>query len=173
MGTNQLLLIVLGVFIVGAAIAVSLNLFDTQFSKQMEDMAVKEMHQISSFALTHWKNPKNTGGGSGSYNGFVIPKAIADGESNWNFELRISDNELIFFMISKKLAHNGQPYILQGIHKNGKLVLIKLFDPEMNIWKTLVDNSKKEVFSEVKFSTKDKDDSDNDEKIKKKRKTIE
>ncbi len=141
MGTKQLLLIVLSVFIVGAAVLVSLEVFDTQFSGQVKDMAIQQMHDISSYAVAHWKRPVDSGGGGGSYIGFKIPSSIKEDALSWKFDTRVSNDELNFFMISKQLVYNKKPYLLQGVHKGGRLVIIKLFDPEKNIWETLIDDT--------------------------------
>ena len=143
MGTKQLLLIVLGIFIVGVAVAISLDIFDTQFSGQIRDMTIQKMHDVSSFAVSYWKKPQDIGGGGSSYSGFQIPNSINEDELSWEFDLRTNDdgNELTFFMISKQLKYNNQPFFLQGFHQSGKLVSIKLFDPEKNKWETLFDYS--------------------------------
>jgi hypothetical protein len=67
MGTKQLLLIVLGVIIVGTAIAVSAGIFDTQFSGQMKEMAILKTNEIGILAKTYRAKPQNMGGGGGSY----------------------------------------------------------------------------------------------------------
>ncbi len=141
MGSKQLLLIVLGVFIVGVSVFVSVAIFDSQFSGQVKDMAIQQMHDISSYAVTYWKKPEDSGGGGGTYYGFEIPKGITEGESNWNFDMRLNNSKLDFFMISKEFKYNGQSYILQGLHDNGKFVFLKLFNPEKNEWETLFDNT--------------------------------
>jgi len=143
MGTKQLLLIVLGIFIVCTAVAVSLDIFDTQFSGQMKNMTIQKMHDVSSFAVSYWKKPHDIGGGGNSYTGFQIPNSINEDALNWKFDLRTNDggNELTFYMISKQLKYNNQPFFLQGLHQSGKLVSIKLFDPEKNKWETLFDYS--------------------------------
>jgi len=143
MGSNQILLIVLGVIIVGVIIFATLQLVDNKFSDQIKDTALKQMHEISYQASSHWKKPRDFGGGGISYIDFEIPNTIIEENLSWEFELRGSEDELNIFMISKDIAHNGQPYLLQGVHKNGKLVLIKLFNPMDNNWVTLFEEVEK------------------------------
>lgn len=143
MGTKQLLLIILGVIVVGTAVVVSLEVFDTQFSGQIKDMAIQQMNELGTYAKTYRAKPKDIGGGGGSYKGFKIPAAIREDAVTWKFDLKATDDRLNFYMISKKLVYNKQPYFLLGLHKDGELALIRLFDPQKKGWETIFDNREK------------------------------
>ncbi|MDA3781320.1 MAG: hypothetical protein PF487_14000 [Bacteroidales bacterium] len=141
MGTKQLLLIVLGVIIVGTAIAVSAGIFDTQFSGQMKEMAILKTNEIGILAKTYRAKPQNMGGGGGSYVGFNIPKTFQDDALSWKYDFRIIDEDLNFYILSVQRNNNMKPFFISAQHKDGELVFIKLFDPQKNKWETLLNNN--------------------------------
>ncbi len=143
MGTKQLLLIALGVIIVGTAVAVSLNLFNTQFSGQIRDMAIQQMHEIGTLAKTYRATPTEGGGGGGTYTGFKLPNAFIDDALTWKFDFKFGSDNVFFYMISKQIFYNDRPLYLLGLHQKGEFVYIRLFDPEKNSWETIVDNRSK------------------------------
>ncbi|MCF6270718.1 MAG: hypothetical protein L3J41_13470 [Melioribacteraceae bacterium] len=140
MGTKQLLLIVLGIIVIGVAVTVSLEVFDTQFSGQIRDMAIQQMNDIGTNAKTYRTKPKDIGGGGGSYKGFKIPESLKEDALSWKFDLKATDDRLNFYMISKQFVYNQKPYFLLGVNEKGELTSIKLFDPEKNDWKTIFEN---------------------------------
>lgn len=62
MGTQQLLLIVLGVIIVGIAIAVGINLFASQSYNANQQGVAQEMSTYASMVMQWWKTPPSQGG---------------------------------------------------------------------------------------------------------------
>ncbi len=154
MGTKQLLLITLGIIIVGTAIIVSVEVFDTQFSGQIKDMAIQQMHDLGTYAKTHYSTPVESGGGGGTYKGFKVPKAITEDALSWKFDFKFGNDLVYFLMISKKFVYNRKPLYLLGLHEKGELVSIRLYDPEKKKWETLFD--KKEEKSKRKKSLKSK-----------------
>ena len=62
MGTQQLLLIVLGVIIVGIAIAVGINIFNSQSYNSNQQAVAQELNTYASMVLQWWKTPTSQGG---------------------------------------------------------------------------------------------------------------
>lgn len=71
MGSQQLLLIVLGVIIVGIAVVVGLSLFQSKSADATVDTMVQEMMSIMTDAQQYRQKTTNTGGGGGSFLGFT------------------------------------------------------------------------------------------------------
>lgn len=76
MGQQQLLLIVLGVIIVGIAVVVGINLFNTSAEESTKDTLVSEGTSLGALAQQYYKKPKEMAGGGGSFVGFTIPTKL-------------------------------------------------------------------------------------------------
>jgi uncharacterized membrane protein len=62
MGTQQLLLIVLGVIIVGIAIAVGITIFNNQSYNSNQQAVSQELNTYASMVVQWWKTPTTQGG---------------------------------------------------------------------------------------------------------------
>ena len=84
MGQQQLLLIVLGIIIVGIAIAVSIQLFRSNAIEAKRDILIEETTSLGIMALQYFKKPAELGGGSKSFVGWTIPSQMVT-TANGNF----------------------------------------------------------------------------------------
>jgi hypothetical protein len=57
MGTQQILMIVLSVIVVGAAVAVGIQMFDTQSTNQMRNAMAMDMMTAAMQAQAYWRTP--------------------------------------------------------------------------------------------------------------------
>ena len=82
MGQQQLLLIILGVIIVGIAIAVGISMFSSSSVQSNKDAIINDMNNLAANAYQYRIRPTTMGGGGGSYtggNGYSIPtKLVSD-----------------------------------------------------------------------------------------------
>lgn len=87
MGQQQLLLIILGVIIVGIAIAVGLSLFSAQSVQSNKDAMINDLNNLAAQAYQFKIRPGSMGGGQGAYTGaagggtFKIPTKMATNEN--------------------------------------------------------------------------------------------
>jgi len=81
MGTQQLLLIILGVLIVGVAIAVGLMLFSSQSNQAAKDLMVNDLNHIAAQAYQFKSKTVSMGGGDGSYTSYAIPLQLVTNEN--------------------------------------------------------------------------------------------
>jgi hypothetical protein len=81
MGQQQLLLIILGVIIVGIAIAVGLSLFSAQSVQSNRDAIINDMNNLAAQAYQYKVRPTSMGGGQGFYGGFSIPSKMLTNEN--------------------------------------------------------------------------------------------
>lgn len=65
MGTQQILMIILSVIVVGAAIAVGIQMFDTQSRNQARVALTAELMQVGTQCQAWWRTPVIMGGASG------------------------------------------------------------------------------------------------------------
>lgn len=73
MGQQQLLLVIIGVIIVGFAIAVGISFFGAQKVTANRDALVNDLHHLSMVAYQYRISLRSMGGGEGDYSGFTIP----------------------------------------------------------------------------------------------------
>lgn len=76
MGQQQLLLVILGIIVVGIAIAISIQLFRQNAIDSKRDILMNESANIASIAIGYYKRPVSFGGGGKSFAGWVIPPEL-------------------------------------------------------------------------------------------------
>ena len=95
MGQQQLLLIVVGLIIVGIAIVVATNVFFTNSVNAKRDNVISDLLHLASEAQRYYKTPKEMGGGSREFTGWVIPKTL-ETNANGHFTVALQgDNAVI------------------------------------------------------------------------------
>jgi hypothetical protein len=77
MGQQQLLLIILGVIIVGIAIAVGLSLFTANSIQANKDAIINDVNNIAANAYQYRIRTQSMGGGNNSYEGYNIPTRLS------------------------------------------------------------------------------------------------
>jgi len=77
MGQQQLLLIILGVIIVGIAIAVGISQFSAHSTQANKDGVTSSLVNIAANAYQFKIRPTTMGGGGNSYTGYSIPSKMA------------------------------------------------------------------------------------------------
>lgn len=92
MGQQQLLLIILGVIIVGIAIAVGLTMFTAQSVGSNRDALISDLTNLAADAYQYFVRPTTMGGGGGAYDnskgghGYSIPPSLHSNE-NGSYQL--------------------------------------------------------------------------------------
>jgi hypothetical protein len=77
MGQQQLLLIILGVIIVGIAIAVGISQFSAHSTQANKDGVTSTLVNICANAYQYKIRPTTMGGGGNTYTGYTIPSKMA------------------------------------------------------------------------------------------------
>lgn len=94
MGQQQILLLVLGIIVVGIAIALALILFRSNGIENKRNMLVHECMNIGSLAQGYYRRPVSFGGGGSKFTGFQIPGNMMISE-NGNFDALVSENVVV------------------------------------------------------------------------------
>ena len=105
MGQQQLLLIILGVIIVGIAIAVGLSLFSAQSIQSNKDAIINDLNNIAAHAYQFRVRPASMTGGAGSYVGYAIPTKMASNE-NAVYTCTATANQVTFTAVSSSNTVN-------------------------------------------------------------------
>lgn len=82
MGSQQLLLIILGMVVIGIAVVVGISLFNDHASATNRDAVANDLVHASSIAQMYRKKPMSQGGGGGSFIGFDLRTAIKALQNN-------------------------------------------------------------------------------------------
>ena len=117
MGQQQLLLIILGVIIVGIAIAVGLSLFSAQSIQSNRDAIINDLNNLAAQAYQFRIRPVSMGGGQGDYTTFAIPSKMKTNE-NATYSSSPSQNSIVFTAVSAQNASNS---VTVSIDSNGRL----------------------------------------------------
>lgn len=119
MGQQQLLLIILGVIIVGIAIAVGLSLFSAQSIQSNKDAIINDLNNIAAQAYQYRIRPSSMAGGNGSYTGFNIPSKMAS-NANATYTCDPSTGSTVTFTATS--ANNASNLVYAAIDTDGKFI---------------------------------------------------
>jgi len=84
MGQQQLLLIILGVIVVGIAVAVGITMFSDSATSANRDAIVNDLTNFASRAQQFYRRPLALGGGQGSFSTLTSISKITKDSSNAN-----------------------------------------------------------------------------------------
>ncbi|HWP81910.1 MAG TPA: hypothetical protein VNN76_04555 [Bacteroidota bacterium] len=119
MGQQQLLLIILGVIIVGIAIAVGLSMFTAQSIGANKDAIIADLTNLSANAYQFRIRPTAMGGGGGStYVGYQIPGTLS---SNENATYTISAVDATYITFSATSTQDASNLVVGKYGPDGKL----------------------------------------------------
>jgi hypothetical protein len=85
MGQQQLLLIILGVIIVGIAIAVGISQFGAHSTQANKDGVTSSLVNIAANSYQYKIRPTTMGGGGGSYVNYVIPSKMSKDDNGTSY----------------------------------------------------------------------------------------
>ena len=117
MGQQQLLLIILGVIIVGIAIAVGLSLFSAQSIQSNRDAIINDLNNLAAQAYQYRIRPSSMGGGQGKYDSFTIPSKMSANE-NAKYAATVTTDAITVVATS---AQNTTNTVTVKIDSDGKL----------------------------------------------------
>lgn len=100
MGQQQLLLLILAVFIVGIAIAVGLSIFLSTSVSSNREAIINDLQNIGQYSYRYRLKPEPLGGGGRSYTGLFIPADLANND-NATYTYATAPNLVTFTATSK------------------------------------------------------------------------
>ena len=117
MGQQQLLLIILGVIIVGIAIAVGISMFSSGSVQSNRDGIINDLNNLAANAYQYRIRPTTMGGGGGSYANYTIPTKLQSNENGTYATSAVSAASISF------TATSGQGYgtVTADLDSTGKL----------------------------------------------------
>jgi hypothetical protein len=121
MGQQQLLLIILGVIIVGIAIAVGLSMFSAQSVQANKDALIADLNNIAANAYQYRIRPASLGGGDQSYTGYTIPSKLATNENGTYTTTSVAAQSI---NITATAASNAANTVKAVIDSTGRLTTL-------------------------------------------------
>jgi len=121
MGQQQLLLIILGVIIVGLAIAIGLSLFTANSIQANKDAIINDVNNIAANAYQYRIRIQSMGGGSNSYVGYKIPTRLS---SNSNATYVPSGQTATACVITGSSIANAGCTVTGTLNATGGLTLV-------------------------------------------------
>jgi hypothetical protein len=125
MGQQQLLLIILGVIIVGIAIAVGISMFSSGSVQANKDAIVNDLNNLAANAYQFKIRPCTMGGGGGGYAGgsctpanpYAIPGKLVTNE-NGSYTASVTDSAITF--TGSSLTYAGST-VVAVLNSSGQL----------------------------------------------------
>jgi hypothetical protein len=105
MGSQQLLLLILGVIVVGIATSVGIAMFSGQTVEANKVAIIGELTSIAEDARVFYMRPTTLGGGGRSYRGYVIPRQSLE-TSNATYSCIPGNRRVRFQAVSKQNPQN-------------------------------------------------------------------
>jgi Tfp pilus assembly protein PilE len=108
MGQQQLLLIVLGVIIVGIAIAVGISMFKSSAVDANRSAIAGDLANLASKAQRYYRTPVELGGGGQSFNNFSL-SPLDTGNANGSYRVEVSSDGqyvVLYALGREKIGNN-------------------------------------------------------------------
>lgn len=127
MGQQQLLLIVLGVIVVGIAIAVGISLFNANAVNSNRDAVVSDLNNLGALAISHYKKPTSMGGGQQNFTGWVIPTTMVT-NPNGTYSAVVSADNVVITGVGNELGDGTNPVTMVATVTNlGVITITKTY----------------------------------------------
>jgi hypothetical protein len=118
MGTQQLLLIILGVIIIGAAIVAGINLLSANAVENNRQECINRIALINDLAQAYFKKPVEQNGGGNSFTGFEINEELSSKNEIFRkvtINVRAGRDRIIVTARGREIGIDGRrPIIMRG-----------------------------------------------------------
>jgi len=114
LGQQQLLLVLLGIVVVGVAIAVAINLFRGNAIDRKREILINESNNLGSIAIAYYKKPRMMGGGGKTFLGWQVPTQLAN-TVNGSYTAQVSYDNIIIIGTGTEVVTNNDSIKVQTI----------------------------------------------------------
>ncbi len=105
MGTQQLLLIVVGVIVVALTIYAGINVAVSYYQTANRDQLISSLYNLGVMAQQYFKKSVQQGGGGGSYSGWLMPKEFKSFEAG-QIAVAVSNDRVSFEALGTEKGMN-------------------------------------------------------------------
>lgn len=110
MGTQQLLMILVGVIVVGLMVVTGISIVRTYYETTNRDQLISALNDLALLAQQHYKKPYEQGGGGGVYTRFTIPRQLRTTTAG-NFSASVRATRVDFTATGKEIGRNGRTVV--------------------------------------------------------------
>ena len=110
MGTQQLLLLVVALIIVGVAIVIGIKLFGASAVQVNRDSISSELNTLASVAMQYYKKPHEYGGGNNSFTNWQIPSNL-DSTVYGSYSAIPTSQVLTITGVGTEIGKDGENYV--------------------------------------------------------------
>ena len=114
MGQQQLLLVILGIIIVGVAIAMAIQLFRGNAIDRKREILIGESNNIGSIAISYYKKPRMMGGGGRTFTGWQIPAQLVT-TVNGSYTAQVSEDNVMIIGTGTEVVTGNDSIKVQTI----------------------------------------------------------
>lgn len=107
MGSQQLLLIAVGVIIIGLMVISGITLFRGYYESANRDQLISTAYDLCNLAQMHYKKPREQGGGGKTYTGWVIPRQFRNTAAG-RFSATVRATRVDFTALGNQIGRNGR-----------------------------------------------------------------
>jgi len=107
MGQSQLLLIVLGVIIAGAAVIMGMNIFHANAVESNRNAINSDLLHIATMSQAYYKRSSALGGGGQNFDGFQIEDQLTKNENGEYRTIYLRSNEALFEGVGVEPVEGG------------------------------------------------------------------
>src|SRR3989339_173571 len=110
MGTQQLLLILVGVIVVGLMVFAGFSIGKSYYETSNRDQLITTLNDLALLAQQHYRKPEEQGGGGGVYTRFTIPRQLRRTDTG-NFSATVRATRVDFTATGKEIGRNGRTVV--------------------------------------------------------------
>ena len=114
MGQQQLLLIILGVIVVGIAIAIGVSMFSAASISSNKDGIINDLNNLAANAFQYKIRPGTMGGGNGTYTNYAIPLKLRTNANGIYSTTTVAAKSITFKGISSQTVTNTVVVVLDS-----------------------------------------------------------
>jgi len=107
-------LVLLGIVVVGVAIAVAINLFRGNAIDRKREILINESHNLGSIAIAYYKKPRMMGGGGKTFLGWQVPTQLAN-TVNGFYTAQVSYDNIVIIGTGTEVVTNNDSIKVQTI----------------------------------------------------------
>ena len=115
MGSQQLLLTVVGIIVVGLMIYAGYNISKDYMENANRDQVISTLYDLGLLAQQHYKKEKTQGGGGGTYAGWTIPNNFRTTHSG-TFDEAVYDDRVDLSAVGTVTGRNGTSPVRATAH---------------------------------------------------------
>lgn len=110
MGTQQLLIIAVGIFVVAIMIYTGVDIAVNYYQSSNREQLIVSLNDLGLMAQQYYRKPREQGGGGGSYLGWSVPAKLQNIEGG-TIQAVVSDDRVNFSALGTEIGMNEKTVV--------------------------------------------------------------